>query len=104
MKKRVVVFGATGNLGAYVAMHLHNQGYDVIAVGHRKSDNGFFSDRGMCYYSMNIVTVLDNLIYFIGQRSEVYELVELDMNTNEQTVIYQSKTQEAINNAQFYKK
>lgn len=53
---------------------------------------------------MNIVTVLDNIIYFIGQRSEVYELVELDMNTNEQTVIYQSKTQEAINNAQFYKK
>ena len=32
------------------------------------------------------------------------KLVELDMNTNEQTVIYQSKTQEAINNAQFYKK
>ena len=50
------------------------------------------------------VTVLDNIIYFIGQRSEVYELVELDMNANEQTVIYQSKTQEAINNAQFYKK
>lgn len=53
-KKKVVVFGATGNLGAYIAVHLHEQGYDVVAVGHRKSDNGFFKDRGMSYYSVNI--------------------------------------------------
>lgn len=39
MRKKVVVFGATGNLGANIAVHLHNQGYDVIAVGHRRSDN-----------------------------------------------------------------
>ncbi|MDY5314467.1 MAG: hypothetical protein SPG89_07670, partial [Prevotella sp.] len=30
-KKKVVVFGATGNLGAYIAVHLHEQGYDVVA-------------------------------------------------------------------------
>ena len=48
--KTVVVFGATGNLGAYIAVHLKNQGYDVIAVGHRKDDNNFFADRGMRYY------------------------------------------------------
>ena len=54
MKKKVVVFGATGNLGAYIAVHLNEQGYDVIAVGHRKSDNDFFKDRGMSYYSVNI--------------------------------------------------
>ena len=54
MKKRVIVFGATGNLGAYIAVHLKNVGYDVIAVGRRKSDNNFFADRGMEYYSVNI--------------------------------------------------
>lgn len=53
-KKKVIVFGATGNLGAYIAVHLHKQGYDVIAVGHRKSDNDFFKDNGMSYYSVNI--------------------------------------------------
>ena len=52
--KTVVVFGATGNLGAYIAVHLKNQGYDVIAVGHRKDDNNFFADRGMRYYSVDI--------------------------------------------------
>lgn len=38
-------FGATGNLGAYVALHLKAVGYDVIAVGHRKNDNGFSLQR-----------------------------------------------------------
>lgn len=52
--KRVVVFGATGNLGANISMHLHKIGYDVIAVGHRKNDNGFFADYGMSYYSVNV--------------------------------------------------
>lgn len=51
---KVVVFGATGNLGAYVAMKLHNDGYDVVAVGGRKSDNGFFTEQGMAYFSVNI--------------------------------------------------
>ena len=52
--KRVVVFGATGNLGAYISLHMKSQGYDVIAVGHRKDDNNFFADRGMRYYSVDI--------------------------------------------------
>ena len=38
--KRVIVFGATGNLGANISIYLHNIGYEVIAVGHRKNDNG----------------------------------------------------------------
>lgn len=51
---KVIVFGATGNLGAYIAVHLHNQGYEVVAVGHRKTDNGFFSTMGIPYYSVDI--------------------------------------------------
>lgn len=52
--KRVIVFGATGTLGAYISLHLQNIGYDVIAVGKRKSDNAFFADYGIPYLSMDI--------------------------------------------------
>ena len=51
---KVIVFGATGNIGAYTVVHLCQQGYDVIAVGHRKSDNGFFATLGIPYYSVDI--------------------------------------------------
>lgn len=52
--KKVVVFGATGTLGAPISMHLKGLGYDVTAVGHRKSDNGFFADHGIEYISADI--------------------------------------------------
>lgn len=52
--KSVVVFGATGNLGAYISMHLKEQGYNVIAVGGRKDDHGFFARHGMKYLSVDI--------------------------------------------------
>ncbi len=52
--KRIVVFGATGNLGANISLHLHKIGYEVIPVGHRKNDNGFFSEYGMTYFSVDI--------------------------------------------------
>jgi NAD dependent epimerase/dehydratase family protein len=54
MKKKILVFGATGNLGAPIAVYLNENGYDVIAVGHRTSDNGFFGEIGVPYYSVNI--------------------------------------------------
>lgn len=37
----ILIFGATGTLGAYISLHFHKLGYRVLAVGHRKSDNGF---------------------------------------------------------------
>lgn len=52
--KRVIVFGATGNLGAHISIHLHKIGYDVIPVGHRKNDNGFFADNNLPYFSVDI--------------------------------------------------
>ena len=54
MNKKIVVFGATGTLGAPICKHLKSLGYDVVAVGHRKNDNGFFSDLGIKYFSINI--------------------------------------------------
>ena len=52
--KKIIVFGATGNLGAYIATHMKQQGYDVVAVGGRKNDNNFFADHSMRYYSVDI--------------------------------------------------
>ncbi|MDY2633658.1 MAG: NAD(P)-dependent oxidoreductase [Prevotella sp.] len=54
-QKKVVVFGATGNLGVHIALHLQKQGYEVIAVGHRLNDNGFFSLYNIQYFSIDIV-------------------------------------------------
>jgi len=52
--KKVIIFGATGLVGAYTAMALKESGYDVVAVGRRASDNGFFAENGMTYHSVDI--------------------------------------------------
>ena len=52
--KKVLVFGATGTVGAYTCIYLKERGYDVIAVGRRKDDNGFFALHDMKYYSVDI--------------------------------------------------
>lgn len=54
MKNTIILFGATGLVGAYTAMALHENGYNVIAVGRRKNDNGFFAENGMKYISVDI--------------------------------------------------
>lgn len=52
---KIVVFGATGGIGAYTILHLVEQKkYELVAVGHRKSDGGFFEDYGIPYYSVDI--------------------------------------------------
>lgn len=53
--KLIVVFGATGKVGCYTALYLKEQGYEVIAVGKRASDNGFFADNGIEYRSVDIL-------------------------------------------------
>ena len=52
--KTVLVLGATGTLGAYISLHFKEKGYNVIAAGHRKNDNGFFADYDIDYYSIDI--------------------------------------------------
>lgn len=51
---RILVFGATGTVGAYLCLHLADMGYHVIAVGSRKSDNGFFADYGIEYLAVDV--------------------------------------------------
>ena len=76
-KKRIIIFGATGGIGAYTALHLaETNKYDIIAVGNRKSDNDFFSQYGIKYYSVDIANFesfsvlpkkdIDTLINFAG--------------------------------------
>ena len=48
-ENKVVVLGATGFLGAYSCLALKRAGYEVVAVGHRMSDGGFFADHGIDY-------------------------------------------------------
>jgi nucleoside-diphosphate-sugar epimerase len=54
MKKNIIIFGATGGVGAYTAIYLIEKGYNVIATGKRKSDNGFFEQYGCQYLSVDI--------------------------------------------------
>ena len=54
MNEKIIVLGATGNLGAYTALHLKKCGYNIIACGHRHSDNGFFNDYEIDYVSIDI--------------------------------------------------
>lgn len=46
---KILVIGATGHLGAYTALHLKDAGYEIIAVGHRNNDNGFYATKGIEY-------------------------------------------------------
>ena len=74
MKKTIVVFGATGKVGCYTALYLKEQGYDVIAVGRRKSDNGFFADQDIPYVSLDILEPSD---YAKLPQENVYGIVHM---------------------------
>jgi len=54
--KKVVIFGATGNTGAYFVEHCVNnfnkKEFEVIAVGRKKTD--FFTKRGIKYFRVDI--------------------------------------------------
>jgi len=54
--KKVIIFGATGNTGAYLVEHfvenLDRQEFEVIAVGRKQTD--FFTKQGIAYYRVDI--------------------------------------------------
>lgn len=53
--KTILIFGATGTIGAYTTIYLKNRGYNVVAIGRRTWDNGFFEENQIPYYSIDIV-------------------------------------------------
>lgn len=52
--KNILIIGATGSVGAYTTLYLKNNGYNVYAVAHRPSDNGFFEEKGIPYFSIDL--------------------------------------------------
>lgn len=56
MKKKIVIFGATGNTGTYVTeyakRYFNNEEYEIIAVGRKVTD--VFEKMGVRYYSADI--------------------------------------------------
>ncbi len=59
MRDKIIVFGATGTVGAYSCVYLSELGYEVFAVGSRESDNGFFNDYCIEYISVDITNAKD---------------------------------------------
>ena len=51
---KIVFLGATGTVGGYAVPELAAAGFDVVAVGRRESDGGFFASCGVPYVSMDI--------------------------------------------------
>jgi UDP-glucose 4-epimerase len=54
-KGKIIIFGATGKVGCYTSLYLKEMGYDIVAVGRRSSDNGFFADYDIPYVSVDIM-------------------------------------------------
>lgn len=52
--KNILIIGVTGSVGAYTALHLKELGFNIIGVGRRETDNGFFKSYGINYYSADI--------------------------------------------------
>ncbi len=56
MKKKIIIFGATGNVGSYLLKYaldyFDSSEYEVIASGRRKTD--FFDKRGIKYISADL--------------------------------------------------
>ena len=74
--KKIVVFGATGNLGAYVVDYfLENfdrNEFEIIAVGRRKTD--FFNKLGVKYFQVDISK---KEMFDILPKDDVYAVVDL---------------------------
>ncbi|MGY6546361.1 NAD-dependent epimerase/dehydratase family protein [Arthrospiribacter ruber] len=51
---KILIFGITGSVGAYLSTDLASKGHQVVGVGSRESDNGFFAEKGIEYLQLDI--------------------------------------------------
>lgn len=75
-KKKIIIFGATGNTGSYLTDYANNffdkKEYEVIAVGKRETD--LFEKKGIKYYSVDITKIED---FKILPKDNVYAIMLL---------------------------
>lgn len=61
MRKKIIIFGATGNVGSYLfkyaTEYFNKDEYEIIASGRRQTD--FFTKRGYTYYSVDVTKADD---------------------------------------------
>lgn len=70
--KKIIVFGATGNVGSWASIFFKEKGCDVTAVGHRLSDNGFFKEIGIQYIPIDICKTSDFSILPVEKYDAVF--------------------------------
>lgn len=74
--KKIIIFGATGNVGSYVLKYAREyfdpQQYEVIASGRRKTD--FFESLGIPYYSVDLSKSED---FNVLPKDDVYAVIDL---------------------------
>ena len=72
--KKIVVFGATGNIGAYFidycAKHLNASEYELIAVGRKNTT--FFEEQGVKYCRVDITKAED---FDVLPKEDIYAVV-----------------------------
>jgi len=61
MKKKIIIFGATGNVGSYLLKYalsyFNEEEFEVIASGRRETN--FFQQKGVKYYSVDLTQESD---------------------------------------------
>ena len=76
MKKKIVIFGATGNIGKYFVdylnSHLNLDEYEIIASGRRNTD--WFEKNHVKYYSLDIS---NKEAFDVLPRENIYSVVNL---------------------------
>ncbi len=76
MRKKIIIFGATGNVGSYVlkyALEYFNpQQYEIIASG--KRNTSFFEKQGVKYYSIDLSKKED---FSVLPTENVYAVIDL---------------------------
>lgn len=74
--KKIIIFGATGNVGSYVLKYAREyfdtKEYEVIASGRRKTE--FFEKRGIPYYSVDLTKAED---FDVLPQEDVYAVIYL---------------------------
>jgi UDP-glucose 4-epimerase len=90
MKKKIIIFGATGNTGSYITKYaleyFNKEQYEIIVSGRRKTD--FFTKRGIPYYSVDVIKEDD---FYQLPTENVYAVILLSAQIPSYMEVYKPK-------------